>query len=385
MRTYNVHRREPIVRFLEEALAASGIPVISKPNPKVAPFVFDIELPPQGEPLRLICYAFLANKYRQSRRPLDEHRFQIKYGSDFHEYHELEISPDRSRQVTLFLGVHLEEGLLIGCDPVMHNPTWFSKSVEFKTEDLEQAQRTGWHGWERERSPGGRRKQSMPRLNFQVEALIAFKPQNFLRYIRLERLATGLDPGERLLIAEKLVESSRELHPLEVELGLSYQEILDMIEDRFRLKAGIRGGAAEWHLQSYLKEVPGVTKVLQIDEDGKPDFEVTYKRRSKAVTLECKNVLRTLTKNNLPRVDFQKTRASKGNPCSRYYTPRQFDILAACLHPIKEAWEYQFIPVASLAPHKKCQGHLSERVFVGESPDWLASVEELLDRLSREG
>lgn len=239
--TYKVRRKDraPLVQFLSDALTASGVPIISVPDPGTAPFVFEVKIPPKDEPLRLICYAFFANKYEQGKRPKDEHRFQIKYGSNFKVYHELEISADSSRQVTLFLGVHLREGLIIGCDPAMHNPTWFSKSVEFKTEELELAKRKGWHGWERERFPGGRRKAPLPGLNVQVEALVAFRPEYFLRYIRLERLATDLEPGERLLIADKLAKSALNLHPLEIELGLPAHEILDLIQDRFRLKAGV--------------------------------------------------------------------------------------------------------------------------------------------------
>jgi hypothetical protein len=310
----------------------------------------------------------------------------VKYGSSFHEYHELYMDPE-GRKVTLFLGVGVgeDEGLFIACDPAMHNPTWFSRSVEFKAADLERARRTGWHGWERERSEI-RRKQAMPE-SFETEALLAFTPENFLKYVQLERLTTGMDPGERLLIAERLGRHKPEplprdglRHELEVELGYTAAEILEIIGRRFRLHAAVRGAAAECHLEQHILEVPGVRRVTSIDEDAGGDFEVVY-RDKKPVVVECKNVLRTKTAAGHPRVDFQKTRASRGDPCSRYYRPEQFDVLAACLHPVTASWEYRFRVTETMEPHPKCDGHLHHRVLV-EGPHWTESLGRLLERIT---
>src|SRR5690606_13006935 len=118
-------------------------------------------------------------KYGQRGRPPDEHRFQVKYGSDFHREHEIFIDPTRE-VVTLFMGVHVTEKIFIAADPAMHNPTWFSSSVEFKARHVEQAKATGWYGWERERSDA-RRQAGREGENCQTEALIAFTPENILR------------------------------------------------------------------------------------------------------------------------------------------------------------------------------------------------------------
>jgi hypothetical protein len=105
LKRYRVTRREPIVKAILEALEASGASIESEPDPTLAPFEITI-CTPEGERLELICYAFLANKYRQKNRPLDEHRFQVKYGSDFSRYHHLYIPPDPKR-ITLMFGDHL--------------------------------------------------------------------------------------------------------------------------------------------------------------------------------------------------------------------------------------------------------------------------------------
>lgn len=334
--------------------------------------------------MTLICYAFLANEYGQRGRPADEHRFQVKYGSDFTRYHQLHISDDPS-VVTLMFGVHLEAGLFIAVDPAMHRITWFSRSVEFKAHDLAEARRNGWHGWERDRS-AVRRKQQMPLVNLQTESLIAFTPENFLRYVSFQRVTGGMDTGERLLLADRLFRQRARRtrgtpHPLETELGLSAHQILDLVGGAFRLKAAVRGSVAEHYLEQHLRKARGVSRVTRIDEDGRPDFEVVYRRR-RPVLIECKNTLRRPTAAGAARVDFQKTRASKKDPCSRYYSPDQFEILAACLHPVTERWDFRFCLTAALAPHPTCKGRLSSRVEVA-GDIWTPSVVELLEAVAR--
>ena len=371
------------VERTSQALEASGATILSRPSPYEAPFEYRIRTP-EGEYLDLVCYAFTANKYRQAGRPTDEHRFQVKYGSDFARYHDLYIDPMR-RHVTLMYGVHAELGLFIAIDPKMHTPTWFSMSVEFKESELASALEKGWHGWERERS-SARRKREMPNVNLETESVLAFRPEYFLRYAAFERVATGMDTGERLLLADRI---ERELahgpkvvrpnaHPLEKQLGLSAEEILDVLGGSFRLLVAVRGGVAEHHLETQLRGTPGFTNVRRIDEDNQPDFEVTYRRRS--FLIECKNVLRRVGRDGIPRVDFQKTRAAKADPCSRYYRADQFDVLAACLHPVTERWEYEFSTTNALPPHRRCPKRISERIQVA-GENWSRSLPDVLDAL----
>lgn len=363
------------------ALEACGARIISAPRPDVAPFEFRV-MAPDGEVLDLVCYAFTANRYKQGGRPSDEHRFQVKYGSEFDDYHDLFIDPQR-RKITLMFGWHAERRLFIAVDPVVHTPTWFSMSVEFKARELSRAAKSGWHGWERERT-AARRKREMPMVAYTTETVLAFTPKNFLRYARFERVASGLDPGERLLLMDRMearagkpptIQSAGQ-HPLEAQLGLSAHEILDVLGGSFRLLVAVRGSVAEHHLERRLRETDGISDVARIDEDGQPDFEVTFDRRR--FRLECKNVLRKQTRLG-PRVDFQKTRAAKDNPCSRYYAATQFEVLAACLHPVTEKWDFLFVPTGVLPPHKSCPGKISATVNVS-GPEWNASLPLVLER-----
>lgn len=362
--------------------------MLQKPAPSIAPFEIAVELPNRNR-LDLVCYAFTANKYKQKGRPSDEHRLQVKYGSDFTSAHPIYIDETRSR-ITLFFGYHEEMDLFIAADPAMHNPTWFSSSIEFKEDDLEEASRLGWHGWERDRVAEGRRR-IHPLANLCTEAVLAFRPEHFLRYAMFEGATTGLDPGERLLLIDKIGEelqagppgiiappASPEIlrfdHPLVRQFELPVNELLDLISENFRLLAAVRGGVAEYHLHRLLQRTPDVSEIKKLDQDGQPDFELKY--RGKPVRIECKNVLRKVTKSG-PRVDFQKTRAAKDNPCSRYYSASQFEVLAACVHPVTERWDFRYFLTRNLEPHRKCAGRLSERVLVGD--DWTTELADVLD------
>lgn len=95
------------------ALERSGARIISEPDPTSAPYEITVGSP-DGEVLDLVCYAFTAKKYGQKGRPEDEHRFQVKYGSDFGtrdepKYHEVWLDPE-GRKITLFFGVGNRRG-----------------------------------------------------------------------------------------------------------------------------------------------------------------------------------------------------------------------------------------------------------------------------------
>lgn len=391
MERYQNVRGRKRVEAITAAIEASGGRVLRAPSANVAPFELEVQLP-DGKPLKLVCYAFTANKYGQEGRPDDEHRFQIKYGSDFTRLHDVYVDPKR-RAVTLFFGVHEEENLFIAVDPAMHNPTWFSSSVEFKTKDVEAALEGGWHGWDRERVPNGRRR-ILPQESLATEALLAFKPEHFLTYVQFERVATGMDTGERLLLISNigddlrrggartvastrldLVAPSSVEHRLLAQFGLPVDQVLDLIAANPRLHTAVRGGVAERHLQLALEDTPGVKGLQKINRDGEPDFALTFRRLR--IRIECKNVSPELTR-GLPRVDFQKTRAAKGDPCSRYYAASQFEVLAACIYPTSGEWDFRFCLTSSLKEHKKCVGKLSDRVLVEDS--WPEDLPTLLTR-----
>ena len=237
MRRYCGLRRSKIVACIEQALRECGAEILVSAGSTTAPFEFTVKTP-TGIQRELVCYAFTANGYRRNGRPPDRHRFQIMYGSCSDRCHQLYFDP-RGRKTTLLFGVHLEMGLFVGVDPRMHSPTWFPRSVDFKASDLKAAQAQQWHGWERERSDA--RRKVRPEESLLTETVIAFRPDQFLRYVEFERLASGLDCGERCLLSDRIekglsqgepLRSAPGRHFLEIQLGLPASDILDMVTGR---------------------------------------------------------------------------------------------------------------------------------------------------------
>ena len=236
MRRYTGLRRRHIVACIEQALGECGGEILSRADPTTAPFEFTVKTP-MGAQRELVCYAFSAGRYRRIGGPTDRHRFQIICGSRSDRCHRLYFDP-RGKKTTLLFGVHLEMDLFVGVAPRMHSPTWFPRSVEFRTSDLEAARAQHWHGWERERSDA--RRKVRPEESLLTETVIAFRSDQFLRYVEFERLASGLDCGERCHLSDRIEQSlsqgkvltAARRHPLELQLGLPASDILDVAMGR---------------------------------------------------------------------------------------------------------------------------------------------------------
>lgn len=131
-RTYRVLSRDraPLLSFILNALEAAGCQIIHRPSPETAPFRISYQAP-TGERTGVVVYAFLANTKATKNRPADEHRFQVKYGSKDGRLHRLWQDP-YGLYTTLFMGINPDRGFFVGADPVLHSPTKFFISVEFK-------------------------------------------------------------------------------------------------------------------------------------------------------------------------------------------------------------------------------------------------------------
>ena len=334
--------------FITESLSRAGCRILKTSGFSQAPFRITFE-DPSGIRHGIIVYAFLANSKETKNRPNDEHRFQIKYGKKDGLEHEFWQDP-YDVYTTLVTGIDLERGVFVGIDPVLHQLTKFFISIEFKRAEVEMIQDTGWHCWERSKRTGD---------DSPVETMVGGASNRFLDYVRFEQSAKGLDQGHRFMLAENLdqylsraaQESTDEAGKIEIpdnviqhfqnEFAMPIEELLGIIKTTPRLLMPVRGWVAELHLKHALEEICGVDSCIQLEEDGRPDFEVVY-RGGSPFLIECKNVLRKTLVDGTIRVDFQKTRASKTDPCSRFYRPADFQILAACLHPCTENWEFKY-------------------------------------------
>jgi hypothetical protein len=336
--------------------------------------------------MSVLAYAFLANARLTRNRPSDEHRFQVKYGGDLSAV--IDIATDQHGiSTTIFLGIDLERKLFIAADPLMNNPSPMSRSIEFKAENVDRVLAEGWFAWERER----REARTTTRRAFELlpdirtEILIGGRQNRLLDLILLERVALGLDPGERHLIADKFRElpdtdaATRISHKLLDELQIAPEALLDLISSASRLKMAVRGWVAETHLETHLRSIRQISECTRLQGDGRPDISLRWKG-SRPILVECKNVLRTTYAGGIPKLDFQRTRASKSDPCSRYYSPDEFQVVAACLHPITEAWTFKFALTTELPPHTSCTGRIDNNIRVGDQ-HFSTHIEEVLDRL----
>lgn len=373
---YRIYRvqataRAPLLAFMKSALRDAGCSIIQCSPDHEAPFRISFETP-EGERMGILAYAFLANNRRTRNRPADEHRFQIKYGSKDGEYHDLYQDP-YGLYTTLFLGINPELGFFVGADPILHSPTRLFISLEFKHAQAEEIQQRGWCSWERDSS----RREDEP-----VEILVGGTAREFLTYVRFERAALREDQGHRQLLADQIAATPTSplfvaapslaagtptaislpvVHALAQEFEMAESEVLDLIASARRLKMAVRGWVAEEKLVKTLQSVQGVSSCVRLDEEGGPDVRLSF-QGSRPLTIQCKNALRKTTSDGLIRLDLQKTRASKGDPCSRYYRADEFDLVAACLHSVTTKWEFKYALPGGLDRHKTCSGRLSNTV-----------------------
>jgi hypothetical protein len=388
LRTYPVNpiARRPLVEFMTSALMTAGCKIIHSSPADRAPFIVAFETR-SGERMGIVAYAFLATRTPTTNRPSDEQSFQIKYGGKAsyadHNSHELWQDP-LGMFTTLLIGIDPVRGFCVSADPIVHSPTRFFIRLEFKDESAEAVQSSGWYAWERV-------KRNTPVDAPRVETLVGATKERFLDLVRFERAIRGVDPGNRLILGESYAFSLpktrtfrepetvdltkiAETHPLAKQFALSSDEILDLIASARRLKMAVRGWVAEEHLRSLLAKEPGVTHCERLDEEGGPDLRVAF-RDGPLLTVECKNVARQTDKHGNPKIDFQRTRAAKGNPCSRYYEPTEFDVVAACLHGVTNEWDFRYALPSALPAHKTCPGRIASNIRVDRH--WVTAVEEM--------
>jgi len=351
-RVYRVRRRRERT-FLIDAIERSGGRCLIDSGPSLAPIYFSVE--DRDAALDgLLVYAFSAGHQEILHRPADEHRLQIKYGDITEEWrqqdHSLGFDPMQV-DLTLVVAVHEGANLIIGLDPFAYDPLPMGIQVGFKAAEIEAAQRTGWHAWERSNRSGRRRVD--PRVDG-FETMVAFAPERFLDYVALERQAQTmrLDPALRLTAAEAAASErpSIEVHDLERAFDLSAREILEIVAERPRLGMAMRGGVAEHHLGRALVADSDIADVEAGQQEGPPDYRIAL-TDGRQLSIECKNASPKLYADGTPKVEVQKTRASRGDPLSRFYPVDAFDVLAVCMYGPTKAWTFRYKRAGDLERH----------------------------------
>jgi hypothetical protein len=184
-------------------------------------------------------------------------------------------------------------------------------------------------------------------------------------------------------------------HHLETEYDLTAKEILDALNKRFRAKVALEGAVAEVQLGKLIEAASqdGAVHHYQVhDVDGYPDYTIwTTAEDAPVYKIECKNVrdsteaYREKGEIVAYKVETQKTRASQGDPSSRFYGADQFEILAVCLGKKTHDWkQFLFIWTKDLARHGKYGSKLAvmHKVPLPVGPieaPWFDSLIKLLE------
>jgi hypothetical protein len=379
-RVYRVQDRADLHEFLLDAVEASGGHVLYASDPRRAPVYLGVQLD-SDERIGMLVYPFRVKKVKTKGRPEDEVRGQLRYGSEESWEQEHPIGRDLAGvDVTMVLGVDIEDGVLIGLDANVWDPLPMGISFYAKDHEIQQAQQSGWHVWEKVNRSGTKR--SEPRSSTKLEAVVAFTPDRFIDYARLERQATSLrlDPPLRYSAAVAMTDRAgayyepHRKHVLEEQFALTSEEILDIIGGRNRLSVAVRGGVAEHHLEQQLNEDQRVVAAERLDVDAMHDFNVMLED-GRLLRVECKNASPKTSAKGEFKVEVQKTRASKGDPASRFYPVDAFDVVAACLFSPTGRWTFRFGLTSRMATHKDFPDRLAPIQTI--TADWTDSLASL--------
>lgn len=185
---------------------------------------------------------------------------------------------------------------------------------------------------------------------------------------------------------------------MEDEYGLTAQEILDAISERFRAKVALEGVVAEARFEKKLRALERTGTVHRYerhDRDDHPDFSVWPSEGGAGIRIEVKNVrddkeaYRRGGEVVAYKVELQKTRRGE-DPSSRYYDVDKFDVVAVCLGKKTRNWgDFYFAKTADLGRSSKYPDKLDvmHGVPLPGSADirpWFDDLEDLLTAMRRE-
>lgn len=376
---YRVQGRADLHEFLINAVNASGGRVLYASDPSRAPVYLGVQLD-SDERVGMLIYPFRITRNAIKNRPADELRGQLRYGSEESWKREHPVGRDVAGvDVSMILGIDLADGVFLGLDANLWDPLPMGISFYAKDAEIKHAKASGWHVWEKINRIGTKR--SEPRSPTNLETVIAFTPDRLIDYARLERRASSLrlDPPLRysaaVAVSDKVpADELLHRHVLEEQFALTSEQILDIIGGRNRLSVAVRGGVAEHHLEQLLARAPGVAAVERLDVDAMHDFNVTT-TDGRQLRVECKNASPKTSASGAFKVEAQKTRASKGDPASRFYPTDGFDVVAACLFSPTGRWEFRFGLTSSMTRHKHFPDRLAPIQIITD--DWSETLVDL--------
>lgn len=373
---YRVSGRRDLHSFLLDAVESSGGRLLYASVANRAPVYLGIQAN-SDERIGVLVYPFRITRNAIRNRPADEVRGQLRYGSEDSWERPHPVARDVAGvDVSLVVGIDLENEVFVGLDAQLWDPLPMGISFYAKAAEIARSREQSWHVWEKINRSGTRRQ--APRSPSSLETVVAFQPHRLLDYIRLERRASSLrlDPALRFTAAEAMREQApdepQRRHVLEEQFALTSEQILDIIGGRNRLSVAVRGGVAEHHLERRLRQDPGIADVRRLDVDAMHDFDVTTVA-GELLRVECKNASPKLNAAGEFRVEVQKTRASKSDPASRFYPVDAFDVVAACVFSATGRWDFWFGRTAEMQRHTSFADRLAPIQVIGSA--WTSTLD----------
>ncbi len=336
---YRVSGRRDLHSFLLDAVESSGGRLLYASDANRAPVYLGIQAD-SDERIGVLVYPFRITRNTIRNRPADEVRGQLRYGSEDSWERPHPVARDVAGvDVSLVVGIDLEDDVFVGLDAQLWDPLPMGISFYAKAAEITLARDQSWHVWEKINRSGTRRQ--APRSPSSLETVVAFQPHRLLDYI---------EPQRR--------------HVLEEQFALTSEQILDIIGGRNRLSVAVRGGVAEHHLERRLRQDPGIADVRRLDVDAMHDFDVTTVA-GEVLRVECKNASPKLNAAGEFRVEVQKTRSSKSDPASRFYPVDAFDVVAACVFSATGRWDFWFGRTAEMQRHSSFADRLAPIQVIG--------------------
>ncbi len=331
---YRVSGRRDLHSFLLDAVESSGGRLLYASDANRAPVYLGIQAD-SDERIGVLVYPFRITRNTIRNRPADEVRGQLRYGSEDSWERPHPVARDVAGvDVSLVVGIDLEDDVFVGLDAQLWDPLPMGISFYAKAAEITLARDQSWHVWEKINRSGTRRQ--------------------------APRSPSSLETAMR----EQAPDEPQRRHVLEEQFALTSEQILDIIGGRNRLSVAVRGGVAEHHLERRLRQDPGIADVRRLDVDAMHDFDVTTVA-GEVLRVECKNASPKLNAAGEFRVEVQKTRSSKSDPASRFYPVDAFDVVAACVFSATGRWDFWFGRTAEMQRHSSFADRLAPIQVIG--------------------
>lgn len=373
-RAYRSSGRGDMNQLVVEGLEAGGATVLWRSPDSTAPLYLAVRLG-DGGLCGVLVYAYRATRRPTRNRPQGEIRFQIKYGDITEETrrqnHSLGLDPT-GLDVTLLVAVDVEHRQVVALDPPLYDPLPMGLSSYWHPEEAARIEADGWHAWDSRTRSGSRRE---ARHESGMESRVGLRPERLVTLLALEREARqlGHDTALRLSRARALADPQAATGAeASLDLGLTAEELVEVIASRMRLAMAVRGGVAEFHAHRQLEQDPLVVRVEPHAGDGPPDHFATL-RDGRRLRVEVKNAAPDRYADGTAKVEVQKTR---GQVPARLYPYDAFDVLAVCMHGPTGQWDFRYRHAHDLDAHPAYPDRIRPMQPVDEH--WPATLADLL-------